>query len=322
MKSYSFMKSCSSWILPALLGMSISGGCAERRGSGTGGTDGGRSDASSSVVAPPGDLVLGVESAVWDSPSSTAGRDALVVGVRLANGAGGDAASLNPALFNVRTDTGAEVLGGSRGGASDCSPDLAVAEGADRACSVYFAVPSGESPEAVTYRAPDGREATAAIVACAPGTAGLCPPGQVCVAGACQPLCSAEAPDGVCPSPDELCEGGACAARCSPEHPSGACDEGGCVDGVCNPSCTSFDATHGDCLSCANAVYERGDCGTSSSPPCADPEACAQCPLFAEFSDRPTNTCTCEMSSWCEGCEAEARAGYECLATMCPSCVR
>lgn len=311
-------------LLLASLALALVNGCGRDRRSGGGrddgpGTDGGSGLDSSTITAPPGELALAVESATWGGPASSPGRELLYVGVRLGNGDGGDPASLDPALFSARTGAGTEVIGAADVPFGEaCSADLAVAGGANRACALVFRVPSAEVPTTIIYRSADGREASAPIVACSPSApGGLCAAGSSCVDGSCVVLCSPESPDGACPAPGELCRAGTCVGECSPGNPTGACEEGSCVDGACDTACTQFDLAATGCLDCVTALSESGACGDITSTTCADAEGCAFCP----FEGAGTSTCTCATQPACEGCEATARAAWDCIASECRSCV-
>lgn len=190
-----------------------------------GAVDGGMGDGG----PQPDALELTIEAFSWD-------RARWAVHVRLANGTS-SSASLTPELFGVRTDAGVEFLGRDPIGDHDglrCAADRAVPPGSSAACWVEF-LPEAGDPVSVSYRAADGRTASAEVPQCVDGADGYCAPGLVCMAHGCDVQCSFASPSGFC-ADGLICDGGFCRAPrapCGPGEPDGFCENGTCFDSRC-----------------------------------------------------------------------------------------
>lgn len=260
-------------------------------------------------IAPPGGVALGVEHVTWRHSTT------LQVALTVASAADGLPASLVYTSFTLETDLGA-IVDASSSSIETCPPGVSVAPGASLGCTVFFDLPAGHSPVRAHYAADVERTASASIVACSPGgAAGLCPASEVCVGGACQPVCSFEVPDGFCPGAAERCSRGECVAPCSPSESAGWCDDGACVDGSCTAGCFVFGFENEDCFSCVSATAITV-CGPIPGDTCYDSGACTDCMLYGDVS-----SCECAASEACEGCELAAQDFSECLAAVCPVCI-
>jgi len=255
-------------------------------------------------------VALGVEYVAWRDSTR------LEVALTVASAADGTPAPLAFIAFTLETDLGA-IVDASSSSIETCPGGVSVAPGASLGCTVLFELPAGHSPVRAHYAADVERTASASIVLCsgAAPSAGLCPASEVCVGGACQPVCSFDVSDGFCPGAADRCSRGECTAPCSAGDPNGWCDDGACVDGSCAAGCFVFGFENDGCLACVSEVA-TSVCGPIPGDTCYDSGACTDCMLYGDVS-----SCECVASEACEGCELAVQDFSECLADVCPVCV-
>jgi len=129
-----------------------------------------------------------------------------------------------------------------------------------------------------------------------------CPPGQICLDGACKPDdCTGEC----CSNSD--CSGTACST----------CENNACVDPEC---CSDDDCPDGQCINgscvacqdecCSNTDCTATDCSTCVANACVDPECCSD-------DDCPDGKC---IDGKCETCQEECCSDNDCTGTGCSTC--
>jgi hypothetical protein len=295
------------------------GGGGDKAADHTGDLDGGAQDGSMEVENPPlhagkGEVALRVDQARRASRDGEVGD--VHVAFTLANGDGSPPASLNLALFSVKTSAGLYVMASANTPSwvdgELCNPSVAVGAGASASCALSFELEADATPVELFYQTPgqiagtgtDQRSATAAL------TLEPCTPcGADCTyvdrdSANCG-TCGNSLDDGY----DD--QGNATYMNCvrgKPACPTSEHDYSLCIvhkddpyvdGGVDVFNCTDFKTSLWHCGGCGKAV-EHGECA-NGQPVCDDVEGaeytmCGQESFCADLTQDVANCGSCGHS--------------------------